>query len=227
MTMARIVRFAALAGVLGLLLAGCGGQPGVEAGPASDSSATEGGATPPAEETGAPNGSSPPVEGSGPEAPQPRGEGDPAIPVPSLPIGGDTVQPEDRAPVCATASWLTTAIPPGVSVSVTAVRIEPAYFATADSGCAGDNPRCTDSFAFTADHDSCDVPVVATGPPDQTAQLVLAGDARCPSDQRGYCLGLTEDGEDDNVALVTPSEPTEEPPPTDDGTSPSPSAWAR
>jgi hypothetical protein len=220
----RIVRFPSLVGVLVLLSIGCGGPGEVEAGP--ESSATEVSATPPAEDGSVGDTGRPPAEGSGPESPQPRGEGRPAIPIPSLPIGGDTVQPADRAPVCATASWLGTVIPPGVSVSVTAVQIDPAYFATSRSGCAGGNPQCTDAFVFTADHRSCDVAVIATGPPAETASLFLVGTARCPSDQRGYCAGLAEDGKDmdDNVALVTPSEPVEEAAPTD-SSSPSPPGW--
>jgi hypothetical protein len=221
----KIVGYSSLAGVLALLLIGCGGPSGVDAAPAQSSPAAGFSASPPVEGTDSNTASGPPAEGSGPEAPQRGGTSRPSIPVASLPIGGDDVKLPDRAPGCASAAWLGDDLPSGVSVSVTAVVIKPAVFVTS-SECGGHEPLCLGSFAFTANQRSCDIPVAATGEPDTEAELTLTGKARCPAGQPAFCVRLGEAGKNADgrsIILRAPSDgsptdvPTpEETPPTDD-----------
>lgn len=208
----RIVRYSSFAGILAVLSIGCGGPSGVDAAPQQSSPAAGFSTSPPVDGADSLPASSPPTEGSGPETPQPGGNSRPSIPVPSLPIGGDTVAPPDRAPTCASTAWLGDAIPAGVSVSVTAAMINPAAFVTASSGCGGNQPLCLDvSFAFTADHTGCGVPVAATGDAGAAVKLTLAGTASCPSGQRAFCARLAEAGknaEQGSIVLVVPPQDT-------------------
>ncbi|MEN3361179.1 MAG: hypothetical protein V7637_5161 [Mycobacteriales bacterium] len=208
----RIVRHGSWTAVLALLLTGCGTAAPPDQDPAARpdaGSATESSAVPPTGEITSP----PAAEGSGPEKPQQGGGGGPAIPVASLPIGG-AEEPPNRDPFCAGVSFLAD-LPAGVSVSVTSIRIEPAFFVLSASGCDR-GPLCGDaSFAFTGDAGGCFVPVQATGPAGETAQLILDGEVRCPAGQDEACGRFVGGAQHGSVPLQVPS--LDEPAPPDTG----------
>jgi hypothetical protein len=181
--------------------------------PSSDDSPT-----PPATDAAAPR-STPAVEGTGPERPAPVGEAPPpAIRIASLPVGGG-VEDDTVTHQCVRASWLGPHIPDGVSIVVTAVRIEPrGLFAQAPSGC--DGSLCRASFAFAASGDTCTVPVTAEGSPGSTAQLYVDGAVRCPRGSQAMCRAFAATAPRQSIELTVPEAPS----PVDSDSSPSASA---
>jgi hypothetical protein len=174
----RIIRHGPVLGVLALLMVACGNHaPDARFNTPAPQSA--------APATTAPATTAPPAEGTGPEPPAPPGGGPPAITVASLPIGGTADNP-GSVHQCAPANWLGGEIPDGISVLVTAVRIEPSgVFTQSRSGCPG--PLCRPSFAFTSHQTTCNVPVTATGSATTSANLYLAGTVRCPAGKYTSC----------------------------------------
>jgi hypothetical protein len=175
--------------------------------PSSDSS------TPPPTDAATPQ-STPAVEGTGPERPAPAGEAPPpALHIASLPVGrggGDDTATHQ----CVGVSWLGPRIPEGVSIVVTAVRIEPAgVFAPSSSGCGG--PLCRASFAFAASGDTCTVPVTAEGSPGSTTRLYVDGAVRCPQGSQAMCRAFAATAPRQSIELVVP----EAPPPVDPSSS--------
>jgi hypothetical protein len=147
------------------------------------------------------------VEGTGPEHPAPTGQAPPAIEVASLPIGG---RPDDRTTVhqCVKVSWLGPGVPGGVSIVVTAVRIEPSgVFSLSGSGCG--RPPCGASFVFAHKGDTCTVAVTAKGSPGSTAQLRLDGRLRCPQGRTTACreFAATLDGRWIDLSVPDPPMP--------------------
>ncbi|HEY0542672.1 MAG TPA: hypothetical protein VGD53_30215 [Actinoallomurus sp.] len=185
---------------LALLMFGCGN-------PSSDSP------TPPSTDAATPQ-STPAVEGTGPERPAPAGEAPPpAIHIASLPVGGGA-DDDTATHQCVRVSWLGPRIPEGVSIVVTAVRIEPVgVFAQSPSGCGG--PLCRVSFAFAASGDTCTVPVTAEGSPGSTARLYADGAVRCPQGSQAMCRAFAATAPRQSIELVVP----EAPPPVDSSSS--------
>jgi hypothetical protein len=194
-----------LIAVLALLTAACGNHP---SGGGSDPS------TPPS--TPDQSTTTPAIEATGPEPPPPAAGGPPAIEIASLPVGGGA---DDDTSVhqCVGVSWLGSRIPDGVSVLITAVRIQPSgVFTQSTSGCA--RPLCNSSFAFTADQDRCTVPVTAKGRPGASARLSVDGRVRCPAGQRRSCEAFTAAAKKQSIQLTVPDQappaPVDPPRPT-------------
>jgi hypothetical protein len=158
------------------------------------------------------------MEGTGPEKPAPSAAGGaPAIDLASMPVGG---RADDNSVVhqCVSVGWLGPSIPHGVSIQVTGVRIQPpSVFTVASSGCSG--PSCRASYVFVSKKDSCTVPVVAKGPPNETAELHVDGRINCPAGQKTLCKDFAANAESQSrsIGLITP-EATQTP------VSPSPSS---
>jgi hypothetical protein len=192
----RILRHGPLV-VLALLVFGCGD-------PAPDSPTSQ------STEAATPQ-STPAVEGTGAERPAPAGDAPPAIKIASLPIGGGA-DDDTATHQCVSVSWLGSRIPEGVSIVVTAVRIEPAgVFAQSGSGCG--RPPCRASFAFLAQGDTCTVPVTAEGRPGSTARLHVDGTVRCPQGSQAMCREFAATAGQRSIELVVPEAPA--PPPAD------------
>jgi hypothetical protein len=192
----RILRHGPLV-LLALLVFGCG-----DPAPGSPTSQSTEAATPQ---------STPAVEGTGAERPAPAGEAPPAIDIASAPIGRGN-DDDTTTQQCVSVSWLGSRIPKGVSIVVTAVRIEPAgVFAQSGFGCG--RPPCRASFAFFAKGDTCTVPVTAVGRPGSTAQLYLDGRVRCPQGSQAMCREFAATAGQRSIELVVPEAP--EPPPAD------------
>ncbi len=130
--------------------------------------------------------STPATEGSGPETPQARQNGGPAISVASLPVGGNV--DGDAARRCIHVNWLgTKPIPHDVSVSLDGAALDPdGVFDLSAGGCAQPNdPPCGTSWTWssnTADT-SCQIAATQVVNSDQTVTLVLAGTVHCASEQ--------------------------------------------
>jgi hypothetical protein len=197
----RIIRLGPVA-VLALLMVGCGGHGAANGGT---------GPSPPTPQstdaTTPQSASAPPVEGTGPEKPAPSAAGAPAIDLASLPVGGSA---DDNSVVhqCVGVRWLGPEIPHGVSIQVTGVRIQPpSVFAVASSGCSG--PSCRASYVFVSKQSSCTVPVVAKGPPNETAELHVDGRIDCPAGQQTLCKDFAAQSESQSrpIGLITPDAP--------------------
>lgn len=176
---------------LALLMFGCGH-------PSSGSSSPAEAATPQ---------STPAVEGTGPERPAPVGEAPPpAVQIASLPVGGGA-DDDTATHQCVGVSWLGPRIPEGVSIAVTAVRIEPAgVFVRSPSGCGA--PLCGASFAFAAGGDTCTVPVTAEGSPGSTARLYADGVVRCPPGSQAMCRAFAATAPRQSIELTVPDAPS-------------------
>jgi hypothetical protein len=205
MKLCHAIRCGLCGPVFVLALVGCGAAPS-DVSPTGGSSLSGPASPTDAESPAGEGATTPPSEGAGPEQPQQGEEKGPAIPVASLPIGGSVTLP-GRDPVCASVSLRVTP-PSAVSAEVTGVRIEPALFEVADSGCGSDDgPLCRDaSFTFTSSRTSCVVPVRATGPAGSEASLILDGTARCPAGQEASCQRFLAAGQNDSVQLFGPEE---------------------
>src|SRR3954468_5894856 len=146
----RRIRHAVLIAAVAVPLAACGSKTGEDAG-ATNTADTQTESVP----VGTPS-----AEPTGPETPQPKGTGDVAIAVPSLPVGG---APENGSEThqCVTPSWLgNPGVPNRVSVRVTKVLISPAGAFDLGGGCDG-SPGCRSSFAYTSTRSSCSIAVTA------------------------------------------------------------------
>jgi hypothetical protein len=146
---------------------------------------------------------SPSMEGTGPDEPGAEVDGV-SVSLPGVPVGG---RPDDRSRMrqCVTASWLgDDPVPEGVSVVVTGIRIVPGdVFDIAGSSCGG-IVGCTESFAFTADGESCSVPVEARAADEQPADLFMSGQARCAERDAQRCHDLPANVPEKSIDLTQP-----------------------
>ncbi len=161
--------------VLGFGVSGCStsSDPGVQSSAPESSSA--------AETSGA---GTPSMEPSGPEAPRPTGNGEPALALAQLPIGGNSEQ-KTAGNQCATASWNRPELLPDNGVTVAKVEITPPKGFRVAGGCEG--PACG-SFTFRRNDTSCTVQVNGLG--ENGAKLTLKGKFTCPPGQGSSCGGF-------------------------------------
>ncbi|MEU4525234.1 hypothetical protein AB0F52_41750 [Amycolatopsis sp. NPDC024027] len=145
--------------------------------PGVPSSAPE--SSPAAETSG---GSTPSMEPSGPEAPRPSGNGEPALALAQLPIGGSSQG--EAGNQCATARWNQPELLPDNGVTVAKIEITPPKGFSVAGGCGGD---ACGSFTFRRDAISCTVQVNGLGKDD--AELMLKGKFTCPPGQGSSCGG--------------------------------------
>lgn len=200
----RVLRFGPLAGLLVLLLAGCGG-PAASAG-AHSSSASAGFTATPAVEGSGPESSNPAVEGSGPESPQSvanGGGGGVAISLAGLPIGGTNAEAQNASgsAECVSVTWLAQ-MPSGVTLTVTGV-VPAAPFAVTDltsAGCAAANdahPPCLHSqFTSTDNGTTCLVGIQWAGtgqPQDSNGSIEFVGNLSCPKADSATCHRIGTD----------------------------------
>jgi hypothetical protein len=203
MGLLRIFRPRPFAGVLVLLLAGCGTH-ATAGGTSSNPSST-------ASITGSQNDdtSSPPIEGTGPESPQSPangGGGGVAVSVPSLPIGNDNQYGDDSGnDECIAVRWLGTVSQPGVTVTITGIVVVGGQFTMISPAAAGCPSAVCVGFKFssanTAAGTDCYVGVQYTGSPltnfDPPAKgsLGFAGELSCPNVDlttcQRYSAGIT------------------------------------
>jgi hypothetical protein len=146
---------------------------------------------------------SPSMEGTGPDAPGAKVDGV-SVSLPGVPVGGDA-DDESKMRQCVTASWLGgDPVPEGVSVVVTGIRIVPGgVFDIAGSSCGG-IAGCAESFAFTADGESCSVPVEARAAVEQPADLFMSGQARCAGRDAQRCNDLPANVPEKSIDLTQP-----------------------
>lgn len=183
----RILHGSTLAGVLVLLLAGCGGHAAV-IGTKSGSPST--GLT-----------GSPLTEGTGPESPQSPTSGEVSISVAGLPIGDGHQEGDNNGnDECISVQWLGTIPHPGVVLTVTNVVVSGPFMTVtvATAGCpqSEGNSACIGS-QFSAANDNagtiCFAGVEYTGPPitdpDNPAIgfLGLVGELNCPNVDSATC----------------------------------------
>lgn len=157
-----------------------------------------------------------PTTGDGDPGPDEETDPDePAVAVPTLPIGGGSY-PLDGSPgvVCADVSWLwpsgnDPSMPEGVSVVVTGYEVEPEVFEPTDAAC--DGASCLDGFVFTADSTSCQVAMLSLVPwtdeqEGEDAVLRLSGEMTCPAEP---CELEDVEGGDTEAFLNAPEVDTE------------------
>lgn len=189
MKLPRILRFAALAGVLVFLVAGCGGHSATTSPNVSGSPDT--GLT-----------ASPSMEGTGPESPQPpasgggRGGGGVAINLAGMPIGKEGVHGDNFD--CIGILWKGNAPPRQDVVTVAGVKVlEGPYTSSgrAPADCPS-GPSCAGLrvTAATAANMVCYADITYTGPaqtdPEGTEQegsLELVGELSCPDAGTAGC----------------------------------------
>jgi hypothetical protein len=201
--------------VLGFGVAGCS----TPSGPGAQSSAPE--SFPSAAETSG----TPSTEPSGPEAPRPSGNGEVAIVIAQLPVGGGS-NPDGDGKQCATASWNQPDLLPDSGVTVTRIDFTPPKGFQAIGGC-GDSSACA-GFTFRPGGDrSCSVLVRELG--RSGGKLTLRGTFACPPGQGSSCRQLPGRVQGGEVSLDPPEgETTSESPATESSpdsveSSPSPS----
>lgn len=152
---------------------------------------------------------SPATEGTGPEEPGKPVDGV-SVSLPGVPVGGDA-DDDSQVQQCVTASWLGDEdIPEGVFVVVTGVRVVPADVFDIDGSSCGGIVGCTESFAFTAEQDSCSVSITATATEEREADLLLSGKARCVDRYAQRCKDLAANSTEKTIALTQPYEPPDE-----------------
>jgi hypothetical protein len=182
MSLLRIARASPVGLVLTLLLVGCGTQ--------SSSSATESTASQGATEPAA----SPAAEGTGPESPQPAGNGGPAVSYAQLPVGGTPVLGEGGNDWCYTLALnVGPPYPSGVAVTVTAVDVTtpdggPQFTLADGSGCGGTDNQCIVGFKFSGGS-GCNVDVKwdPNNPPTANGSLVVNGKPDCTNVDTTTC----------------------------------------
>ena len=138
------------------------------------------------------------------EEPQAPKEGDPAIQVASLPIGGtgpDSTGPDGNR--CVTANWAPTddaaSLTQGYGVTVTTVILDPDAYLQTDGACPG--PPCIGHTFRTSDL-ACDVSLRPTeaGKTDLGAQeiaLSMKGEVLCPAPGSQPCQDFRDAVEND------------------------------
>jgi hypothetical protein len=175
----RILRFSFVAGVLAVLLAGCGPHSTADAPPPNSS------ATSPVTQ--------PSTEGTGPEAPQTPGHPGVSVQTASLPVGG--ASSSDDSTVCVDVSWLGK-LPDSVTVTVISASPDPdPPFMTIDMAAAGctadDGPPCAKHTFTAADNDggtSCAVGVgEQPGGTVDEGTVALVGQLGCPDPDAAIC----------------------------------------
>ncbi|HYO19811.1 MAG TPA: hypothetical protein VES02_14230 [Dermatophilaceae bacterium] len=124
------------------------------------------------------------------EKPQAPREGNPGIPVATLPVGGasEGLLGSDGAQ-CLPVSWSRIDIPAGYAAAVGDVTFEPEVFLTASRGCP--NPPCH-GYVFRSSSGACDVPVRPKDPSetalgDSAVAVSVTGLVLCPDESSDAC----------------------------------------
>ena len=215
------------AAVLIMLAAGCADSADPPAGSSTEgsSSANVSGSTDGSTDgAGAPSSeaaSTPAQEGTGAESPQPATETGPVLKVASLPVGGS---PEvDGARQCVHVNLLNTVLPPGVTISVDEITLNPPDIFSLSGDPCGSEPPCTTSWTWTAETASkqCTVAVTQLSGSTGSAGLVMASTVSC-ADQ-GACDQVQSGFGGSGTQLyftatpVTPTDPVSSSPASDSG----------
>lgn len=202
--------FRLLAVALVLALAGCSGDDQAQL----DSSSTQGsidGAPPATEDPGAL------------EQPLAPRNGNPGIPVASLPIGGQSGGPGTDGVQCVQVNWLLStngdAIPAGLAVEITGAAFEPDAYLVTDGSCEG--PPCID-YIFQASEVACDLPIRssvagATELSDsEEVSVSVQGRVLCTDYDAAPCRTFVEAvrGEPQTISVGLPVSPEAPPDPT-------------
>ncbi|MEL4319435.1 hypothetical protein WJX64_10505 [Leifsonia sp. YIM 134122] len=155
-----------------------------------------------------------------------NGDGDVAIELAQLPIGGGSAQdPADPARQCVDVSWIAQSgegVPVGIVVRVTGASFSPPIFDVVD-GCAGDAPSCL-GYTFDATAQNCVLAVVGNGAVFDPGALdrptvSLAGSAECDDPGSQECSAFVAGVQaDPNVAIPLEFPPEGGTPPGDDTT---------
>ena len=181
-----ISRSSWLAGLLVLLLLGCGGHAVVTG---TNPSSPSVGFT-----------ATPPLEGTGPASTSPGGGGGgggAAVYVPGLPIGNNNPSEEDiNNGECAAFQWLGATIPSGVTVTITSVVVVQGDFTTVSAAAAGCTGAVCLGFQFnaadTSQDTNCYVAVQYTGSlpiptPPVYGYVRFDGELSCPNTDSATC----------------------------------------
>jgi hypothetical protein len=175
-----------LAVLLALSLAACAG-PGGGGGGGSGSSTSDQSSSEPAPEP------EPTAEGTDPTtAASSSSNGNPAISVARLPVGGGSELREDDPTLqCAEVSWIVDnngEIPRGLAVEITAPLFTPTVFQVVRGGCGTSQPNCV-GYIFRSAAQRCDllVRLVGTIPEDISPSVGFAGLVYCPHNDSTTC----------------------------------------
>lgn len=208
----RILSYSLVAGVLAVLLAGCG----------SHSTAN----SPPSNSPGTSPVTEPSTEGTGLESPQTPGHPGVSVSFASLPVGGTSSSSDST--VCVDVSWLGK-LPGTITVTVTGVTPAPARtFMTIDlaaAGCtAGDGPPCAGLTFTAADNDGGTSCAVGIGEqPGGTADegtVALVGKLGCPDPGSAICQQTKASLDAQSATASFELQPPDTSSPTDNGSPP-------
>jgi hypothetical protein len=208
----RILHFSFVAGVLALLLAGCG----------SHSTAD----VPPPSSPGTSPATQPSTEGTGLESPQAPGHPGVSVVTASLPVGGHSSSGDST--VCVDVSWLGK-LPSTITVTVTSVTPNPdPPFRTIDLAAAGctadDGPPCAGLTFTAADNDGGTSCAVGIGEqPGGTADqgtVALVGKLGCPDPDSAICQQTMASLDASRASASFDLQPPDTSSPTGDGSPP-------
>jgi hypothetical protein len=212
-----------LALFLAVALAACAG-PGAGAGAGgasrSDTSTSDQSASEQSPE------SEPTPEGTDPTTPasSSSSNGNPAISVARLPVGGGSeLRQDDPTLQCAEVSWIAinkAVIPRGTAVEITGVHFSPKVFEVVRSGCGTSAPNCI-GYIFRSAAQSCDllVRLVGTIPQNTSPSVGFAGLVYCPRNDSQTCrefVAALPDQQQKSVPLTVPPPPEPAPEPSPD-----------
>ena len=199
-----------LALLLTLTLPACGTPGG---GSGSDTSTSDQSTSEPAPEP------EPSPEGSDPTTPaSSSSNGNPAISVARLPVGGGSeLRQDDRTLQCAQVSWIVSnngEIPRGTAVELTDVLFTPDVFEVVRGGCGSPQPNCV-GYIFRSTAQRCDllVRLVGTIPENTSPSVGFAGLVYCPRNESQSCRQLVDalgDQPQISVQLTVPPPPEPE-----------------
>jgi hypothetical protein len=202
---------ALLAPLLALTIAACAGPGGGSDASTSDQSTSE-----PAPEP------EPTPEDTDPTTPaSSSSNGNPAISVARLPVGGGSeLRQDDPTLQCAEVSWIVDnngEIPRGTAVELTDALFTPDVFEVVRSGCGSSQPNCI-GYIFRSTAQRCDllVRLVGTIPENTSASVGFAGLVYCPRNDSQSCeqfVAALGDQQQISVQLTVPPAPEPDPAP--------------
>jgi hypothetical protein len=200
----RILWSSVFAGAAALLLVACG--PNQTTSTTTANSSNAGLTAGPQTEI---SGTSPPAESTGPESPQPAGNGGVSVPLAGLPIGdGSQVGANQGNNECVGVAWLGQISHSGIVLTITGVDVSqpPGQFTSVDpaaAGCPNDQPPCVGAKFTMADNTGreCYAGVQYTGPPlpdtstSADGALQLDGSLSCQNVDPATCEKYLQAGQ--------------------------------
>ncbi|WP_405057332.1 hypothetical protein OG474_31965 [Kribbella sp. NBC_01505] len=159
--------------------------------------------------------SEPPPEPTVPESTQPR-QVKPSINLATAPVGGGSDQAAVRQ--CAQANWLAGAIPPGTTVTLGSVHLEPGnIFKLSQSSCPNGHRKCS-GFVWKASNRTqpCYVGVVqvANSDEDKTVSVVIKARITCATKQDCRSVQAAAKKQGSQVGVSPVELPSKTPTPT-------------